>query len=130
MPNTEPETPVKLVLDTSKLEPWEIAALLDTLLAYPHAKLKRLQDVVTSRCAAQIRETIAYDPDRRKELLERYPAYNPARSRTSTGRMHEDHKNAQRAGAVFLAMIKDTAKGAPPKFYGMPAKATLDFLVA
>ena len=122
--------PAKLILDTSQLEVWEIAALLDVLLAYPGSKLKRLRAVVTSRCAAQIGITIAAFPDRRSELLERYPAYDPARSRTSTEHFDERRRNALRAGAVVLAMIQETATGSPPMLRGKPVKPTLDFLVA
>lgn len=130
MPNTKTTNPAGLVLDTSKLEPWEIAALLDALLAYPQAKFERLRAVVTSRCAEQIRVTIEAEPGRRRELLELYPAYNPARSRTSTMLIAKSRKNAVRAGAVFLAMIQETATGSPPTLHGKPIKPTLDFLVS
>lgn len=119
----------ELALDTSKLESWEIAALLDALLAYPGAREERLRAIVTSRCAAQIRVTIEDNPSRRADLISRYPGYNPAKSRTSTKRIEEKRRNASRAGAVFLPFIQEVAAGSPPTLRGEIIVPTLDLLV-
>lgn len=103
-----------LNLDSKVLEAWEIAAILDSLLAYPTAKEERLRNIIEARCSQQIRVTIKAFPERRKELWESYPHYK-ARKRTLTKNFQYYREQALLAGAVFLVMIQETATGPKPK---------------
>ena len=120
----------EFTLDARVLPPWAIAAQLDSIIAYPRAGPKRLTDIMTSRCSAQIQATIKADPTTRQELLDLFPSFNPATVRTSTKRFDTNRENAQRAGSVFLAMIQQTTTGSGPTFKGEVIAPTLDRLVA
>ena len=120
----------EFVLNAIVLPPWAIAAQLDTVMAYPRVSARRLVALVTARCTDQIRETIKADPGQRRSLVEQFPAFNPARVRTSALGIDKVRKNALRASAVFLAMIQEPASGSPPIFQGKAVVPTQDFLVA
>ncbi|KUO56876.1 MAG: hypothetical protein APF78_05800 [Sphingomonadales bacterium BRH_c3] len=119
----------ELVLDTTRLEPWEIAAHLHIRLAYPDATAARTQRLINSVCADQIAMMIEKHPGNRTELLARFPTYNPRKVRTGRESIITNLEEAQRMGAAVLALVKETATGEPPVINGQPRQLSLDFIV-
>lgn len=121
--------PHKLVLDTSILESWEIAARLDMLLAYPDVKPERMKRLINAACADQIRVTIKSFPQRRAELIKKYPHYNPQTTRVGKKNVRKQREDALLVGAAILSLIKEAATGAAPLLPQSMTRLSLDQIV-
>lgn len=95
----------ELVLDLSLFQPWEIAARLDVMLAYPNISKARAEKLIGSMCADQIRTTLEEFPELRERLLARYPCYNPFTNRTERRQITKRREAALFAGEIILALI-------------------------
>lgn len=117
-----------LLLDTRVRQPWEIMAELHIRLAYPDADPARRERLIKSVCADYIATFIENRPERREELLNRFPQYDPA---IRVGRKHlTDHfEQAQQVGVIVLALIKETVSGSPNLIDGKPRKVSRDFAI-
>lgn len=113
-------------LDTRILESFEIAATLDAILAEPGARPKRHRAIVMRLCADQIAVTIEAFPERRAELVGRYPHYNPSKVRTQTGKLQDGRDDALKVGAAVLALIARTATGEEPRLPNQCKRTNLD----
>jgi hypothetical protein len=121
-------SPHKLVLDTSTSEPWEINVCLDVLLAYPTAKPDRVTRLISAICSEQIAATIEQFPDRRDELLEKYPDYDP-RIRVGYSALIPRIEDALLVGAVILPLIQETATGQAPRLPQSISQPSVDQLI-
>jgi len=119
----------ELVLDTTRLEPWEIAAHLHIRLAYPDATAARTQRLIDSVCADQLATFIEKHPGCRTELLTRFPEYGPRKVRTGRRHIVANLEDAQRMGAAVLVLVKKAATGELPVHEGKPTQLSLDFIV-
>ncbi|WP_221796219.1 hypothetical protein [Aquisediminimonas sediminicola] len=119
----------ELVLDTTRLEPWEIAAHLHIRLAYPSATAARTQRLIKSVCADRIAVMIEQNPESRSELLARFPTYNPRQVRTGREGIITNFEEAHRMGAAVLALVKEAATGELPVVNGQRRQLSLDFIV-
>lgn len=124
-----PDNQRELVLDTTRFEPWEIAAHLHIRLAYPDVRAPRRQRLINSVCADQIAMMIEKHPGSRTELLARFPTYNPRKVRTERKHIVAGLEEAQRMGAAVLALVKETVTGELPVINGQPRPLSLDFIV-
>ena len=121
-------SPHKLVLDTSTLEPWEINVRLDMLLAYPTAKPDRVTRLISAICSDQIAATIEQFPERRDELFEKYPDYDP-RKRVEHSTLIPRLEDAFLVGAVILPLIQETATGQAPRLPASMSQPSVDQLI-
>lgn len=106
-----------LILDPSRLEPSEIAALLHVALAYPTAKPSRSLKLIESIRSDRFTMLRLDAPDEAELLLEQFPALSGS-NRTERKRIITNLEEAQRVGAVVLALIRDTVPGLPPRTNG------------
>lgn len=123
------DIPYKLLLDTSFLEPWEIAARLDMLLAYPDVSRDRMTRLVNGVCADQIRVTIESFPELRDELLQKYPDYDPRTSRVESSNLPQLRDDTRLVGAAILSLIQQTATGKSPTLPPPMTQLSIDQLV-
>lgn len=105
-----------LLLDPS-LEPSETAALLHIPLAYPTATPQRSQKLIDSIRSDRFVMLRHDAPDEAGLLLEQFPAL-ARHNRTERKGIIANFEEAQRMGAVVLALIRDTVPGLPPRTVG------------
>ncbi len=108
-----------IVMDASTLAPFEIAARLEVLISYPGIDGGRATEIVQALCAEQVEALIEQDPARRRELIDRYPAYRRRLARASTANIPRYRENALRAGYTVLPHIYAEA-GHIATFAGVP----------
>lgn len=106
-----------LILDPSRLEPSEIAALLYIALAYPAAKPSRSQKLIESIRSDRFVMLRHDAPNEAALLLEQFPALAGG-NRTERKGIITNFEEAQRMGAVVLSLIRGTVPGLPPRTNG------------
>lgn len=84
------------------------------MLAYPDVSQDRMTRLVNAACADQIRVTIANDPERRDELIQRYPDYDPRKARVGWSKLRQRRDDALLVGTAILPLIKEAATGQSP----------------
>lgn len=100
-----------LELDTSVLEPWEIAARLDMMLAYPDVTSERMERLVNAACAEQIAVTIEAFPERRAQLISQYPNYKPGKVRVGRDTIDLRRDDVLLVGMAVLCLLRDKKTG-------------------
>lgn len=117
------------MLDTTHHEPWEIAARLDMLLAYPNVSATRMTRLVNAACADQIAATIKAFPEQRTELVAKFPNYDPAKNRTERKHITTAREEALRVGSAILPLIEESATGKSSPLPATMNRLSLDQIV-
>lgn len=103
-----------LRLDPIELAPFEIAARLHILLAYPRASEARTRSLVDSACADYVEAQIELVPDSREVWLDRYPQYMRSLQRGEKINIIDCTEWAQKMGLVVIMLVTETATGRVP----------------
>ena len=114
-----------LALDTERLEPFEIGALLDTVLCYPTWSADRQKAVAIAICS----EIVASWIEARPELRAEYAHYRKSTARTSLQSLAKRRDHALRTGLAFLPHLKQAAIGRLPIFEGVERELSFSEVV-
>lgn len=105
-------TPRRFILDTTKLEPFEIGALLEVLLTYPGASDRRIIALSSALCAKVVQITVEQKPEATEAVYANY-SYRRRIDRASLNDLPARHGHAMFAAQIAASFLHEPSTGLP-----------------